>query len=332
MNGRIEESMLQGSARLLRLLSLFQSRRYWPGAELTEALGVTGRTLRRDVDRLRSLGYPVQASPGAGGGYQLGAGAKLPPLLLDDEEAMAVVVSLRTAAAASSVAGLEDASLRAMTKLEQVLPIRLRNAVAALQSSILPIAGGQAAIDLKTLATLADACRDNRALRFEYRARDGEASLRHIEPCRVVHTGRRWYLIAWDRERAAWRTFRLDRIVSSVNAGERFAPRDPPDKDLAAWVSKSLASAPYSHTARVILHAPILQAAERIPPAAGLLEAVDDKTCLLTMGANSPGILSVYIAAFGMDFEILEPAEMVTQIREIAGRLMRAAGPGHGEL
>jgi predicted DNA-binding transcriptional regulator YafY len=319
--------MLQGSARLLRLLSLFQTRRYWAGAELTEALGVTGRTLRRDVDRLRSLGYPVHASPGAGGGYQLGAGARLPPLLLDDDEAMAVVVSLRTAAAASSVAGLEEASLRAMTKLEQVLPIRLRNAVAALQSSILPISGGQAAVDLKTLSTLADACRDSRGLRFEYRARNGEATLRHAEPCRVVHTGRRWYLVAWDLERAAWRTFRLDRIASSVITGERFVPREPPDKDLAAWVSKSLAYGPYSHKVRVILHAPIQEAAERIPPAAGLLEAVDEKTCILTMGANSPGILSVYIAAFGMDFEVIEPEEMLGQIREITERLLRAVGP-----
>lgn len=318
--------MLQGSARLLRLLSLFQTRRYWAGVELTEALGVTGRTLRRDVDRLRSLGYPVQASPGAGGGYQLGAGAKLPPLLLDDAEAMAVVVSLRTAAVASSVAGLEEASLRAMAKLEQVMPLRLRNAVAALQSSILPIAGGEAAVDLKTLSALADACRDNRALRFEYRGRGGDATLRHVEPCRVVHTGRRWYLVAWDLERGAWRTFRLDRITSGVTARERFAPRDPPDRDLAAWVSKSLAEGPYLHKARVILHAPIQEAAERIPPAAGLLEAVDDKKCILTMGANSPGILSVYIAAFGMDFEIIEPKEMVGQIREIVERLIRAGG------
>lgn len=324
--------MLQGSARLLRLLSLFQTRRYWSGAELTEALGVTCRTLRRDVDRLRSLGYPVQASPGAGGGYQLGAGAKLPPLLLDDEEAMAVVISLRTAAAASSVAGLEEASLRAMAKLEQVLPPRLRNAVAALQSSILPIAGCQAAVDLKTLSSLADACRDNRRLRFGYRARNAEAAPRQVEPCRVVHTGRRWYLVAWDLDRTAWRTFRLDRIASGVIAGERFLPRDPPDPDLAAWVSKSLAFGPYQHKARVKLYAPIHEAAERIPPAAGLLEVLDENTCLLTMGANSPGILSVYIAAFGMDFEVVEPEEMSGQIREIAERLIRAAGPREGVL
>ena len=324
--------MLQGSARLLRLLSLFQNRRYWAGAELTEALGVTGRTLRRDVDRLRSLGYPVQASTGAGGGYQLGAGAKLPPLLLDDDEAMAVVVSLRTAAAASSVAGLEEASLRAMTKLEQVLPLRLRNAVAALQSSILPISGGQAAVDLKTLSALADACRDNRALRFEYTARSAEMTMRQVEPCRVVHTGRRWYLVAWDVERTAWRTFRLDRIASGVTTGERFAPRDPPDKDLAAWVSKSLAFGPYSHRARVMLHAPIQEAAERIPPTAGLLESVDADRCILTMGANSPGILSIYIAAFGMDFEVIEPEEMAGQIREIAERLIRAVGGNRGSV
>jgi predicted DNA-binding transcriptional regulator YafY len=219
-----------------------------------------------------------------------------------------------------------------MTKLEQVLPLRLRNAVAALQSSILPIAGGQAAVDLKTLSVLADACRDNRALRFEYTARGSEITTREVEPCRVVHTGRRWYLVAWDLERTAWRTFRLDRIASDVTAGERFAPRDPPDKDLAAWVSKSLAFGPYSHKARVLLHAPIQEAAERIPPAAGLLEAVDDKTCILTMGANSPGILSVYIAAFGMDFEVIEPEEMLGQIREITERLNRAIGPDKGAL
>jgi predicted DNA-binding transcriptional regulator YafY len=213
-----------------------------------------------------------------------------------------------------------------------VLPLRLRNAVAALQSSILPISGGQAAVDLKTLSALADACREYRALRFEYRARGAEIAMRQVEPCRVVHTGRRWYLVAWDVERTAWRTFRLDRISSGVIAGERFAPRDPPDKDLAAWVSKSLALGPYSHQARVILHAPIQQAAERIPPAAGLLEAVDDDRCILTMGANSPGILSVYIAAFGMDFEVIEPEEMAGQIREIAERLMRAVASERGGL
>jgi predicted DNA-binding transcriptional regulator YafY len=322
--------MVQGSARLLRLLSLFQMRRYWTGAELTEALGVTGRTLRRDVDRLRGLGYPVHASPGLGGGYQLGAGAKLPPLLLDDEEAMAVAISLRTAAAASSVAGLEDASVRAMAKLEQVLPARLRSGLAAMQSSILPIAGGQAAVDLKTLSALASACRDSQTLRFEYRGRGAETTIRTAEPCRVVHTGRRWYLVAWDLERTAWRTFRLDRIVGTIAPGRRFAPRNPPDKDLAAWVSKSLAYGPYPCKARVVLHAAIEEAAGRIPPTAGLLEAVDEKRCMLTIGANMPSALAIYIAAFGMDFEVIEPAEMVLQIREVAARLMRAAGVESG--
>jgi predicted DNA-binding transcriptional regulator YafY len=318
--------MVQGSARLLRLLSLFQTRRYWTGAELMEALGVTGRTLRRDVDRLRNLGYPVQASPGLGGGYQLGAGAKLPPLLLDDEEAMAVAISLRTAAAASSVAGLEDASIRAMAKLEQVLPARLRGGIAAMQASILPVAGGQAAVDLKILSALAAACRDNCALRFEYCGRNSGLAARQVEPCRVVHTGRRWYLVAWDLERAAWRTFRLDRIGPGMTVGHRFTPRNPPDKDLAGWVSRAVAYGPYPHKVKVMLHASIEEAAERIPPTAGLLEAIDGKTCALTMGANSPGVLTVYIAAFGMDFEVIEPPELASQIQQVAARLMRAAG------
>jgi predicted DNA-binding transcriptional regulator YafY len=324
------KKMVQGSARLLRLLSLFQTRRYWTGADLTEALGVTGRTLRRDVDRLRDLGYPVHASPGCGGGYQLGSGAKLPPLLLDDEEAMAVAISLRTAAAASSVAGLENASVRAMAKLEQVLPARLRSGLAAMLSSILPIAVGQATVDLKTLSAMASACRDNQTLRFEYRARGAETTIRDVEPCRVVHTGRRWYLVAWDVGRAAWRTFRLDRIAGAPFAGRRFAPRNPPDKDLAAWVSRSLAYGPYPYKTKVMLHAAIEEAAARIPPTAGLLEAVDEKTCLLTIGANMPGALGVYIAAFGMDFEVIEPAEMVLQIREVAARMMRATGAESG--
>lgn len=318
--------MLQGSARLLRLLSLFQNRRYWSGAELTEALGVTGRTLRRDVDRLRSLGYPVQASPGTGGGYQLGAGAKLPPLLLDDEEAIAVAISLRTAAAGNSVAGLEEACVRAMVKLEQVLPAKLRSGAAAMQASIVALAGPQPAIDLKTLSLLAAACRDNHSLHFEYRSRDGALTARRAEPLRMVHTGRRWYLVAWDLEREAWRTFRLDRFASSIQTGPRCAPRDPPDPDLAAWVARSVAYSPYPHKVKVMLHARIEDAAERIPPGAGLLEALDEKSCILSMGANSPGLLSVYIAAFGMDFEVIEPPELVEQIREVAARLLRAVG------
>src|ERR1700688_2490239 len=203
--------MLNTSARLLRLLSLFQARRYWSGAELSERLEVTPRTVRRDVDRLRSLGYPVNSTSGAGGGYQLGAGATLPPLLLDDDEAVAVAVGLRTAAS-GTVSGIEEASVRALSKLEQVLPSRLSRRVSALHAFIVPLANPGPTVDAATLTAIAAACRDHEELRFGYHSRDGSPSVRAVEPHRLVHTGRRWYLAAWDTDRNYWRTFRVDPI------------------------------------------------------------------------------------------------------------------------
>ena len=210
--------MLQTSARLLRLLSLFQAQRYWAGAGLAERLEVTARTLRRDVDRLRSLGYPVNSTSGAAGGYQLGPGATLPPLLLDDDEAVAVAVGLRTAAG-GTVAGIEEASLRALSKLEQVLPSRLSRRVAALYSFIVPLANAGPTVDAGTLSAIAAACRDHEELRFRYHSRDGSPSVRAVEPHRLVHTGRRWYLAAWDTDRNNWRTFRVDRIQGGQTTG-----------------------------------------------------------------------------------------------------------------
>jgi predicted DNA-binding transcriptional regulator YafY len=203
--------MLQTSARLLRLLSLLQARAEWSGAELAEELGVTTRTVRNDVQRLRDLGYPVQASPGVGGGYRLGAGAALPPLLLDDEEAVAVAVGLRTAAGAS-VTDIQETSIRALAKLEQVLPSRLRHRVHALQAATVEIPAPGPTVDAAVLTAVAAACRDDQRLRFDYRDHDGSASVRTVEPHRLVHDRGRWYLVAWDRDRADWRTFRADRI------------------------------------------------------------------------------------------------------------------------
>lgn len=317
--------MLQTSARLLRLLSLFQARRYWSGAELCQQIEVTARTLRRDVDRLRSLGYPVHSTSGTAGGYQLGAGAALPPLLLDDDEAVAVAVGLRTAASAA-VAGIEEASLRALTKLEQVLPSRLRRRVAALHTFIVPLASAGPTVDAATLALLAGACRDNERLRFTYRAREGASSERDVEPHRLVHTGRRWYLAAWDLGRKDWRTFRVDRIEPKVSTGARFTPRKPPDGGFAAYVSRSISYAPYVYRTRVTLHAPVEVVAARIPPTVGVLEAIDSNTCLLQTGAHSLDTLAVYLALIGVDFEVSEPAELVEQIRRLAERFSRAAG------
>ncbi|MGW0811268.1 helix-turn-helix transcriptional regulator [Nonomuraea sp. NPDC002799] len=317
--------MLETSARLLRLLSLLQSRIDWTGAELAERLQVGLRTIRRDVDRLRELGYPVDATPGVAGGYRLGVGAALPPLLLDDEEAVAVAISLRTAAT-GNVAGLEESSLRALAKLQQVLPSRLRHRVTAFQAAMVPLAGAAApAVDADLLTALAAACRDRRRLRLRHRGRAG-VSEREVEPHRLVHTPRRWYLLAWDVGRQDWRTFRVDRIEGPLGAqGARFTPRTPPQEDVAAYVSRAITSAPYRYQARILFHAPLEAVAPRTSPGAGRLEAVDARTCLFLAGSDSLGELAVHVAGKGFDFEVLEPAELLPVLREVAERLTRAA-------
>ena len=318
--------MLDTSARLLRLLSLFQARRYWSGADLAERLEVTPRTLRRDVDRLRSLGYPVNSNSGTAGGYQLGAGATLPPLLLDDDEAVAVALGLRTAAS-GTVTGIQEASMRAMSKLEQVLPTHLRHRVTALQAFILPLTGTGPTVDANTLASIAGACRDCRTIHFNYRSRDGAATTREVEPHRLVHTGRRWYLAAWDTGRTNWRTFRVDRIDAKLSTGARFIPRDPPDGDFAAYVSRSVAYAPYPHRATVTIQAPAATVAERIPPAVGVIEATGENTCNLKLGAVSLDSLSVYLALIGFDFEVHDPPELIERVRFLAQRFRKAVRP-----
>ena len=316
--------MLETSARLLHLLSLFQAQRYWPGAELAARLEVTARTLRRDVDRLRSLGYPVNSTAGTGGGYQLGSGATLPPLQLDDDEAVAVALGLRSAAV-GSVEGTEEASLRALTKLEQVLPERLRRRVAALHGFIVPLHGAKPTVNAAALASIAGACRDSVKLRFGYQSREGVATKREVEPHRLVHTGRKRYLVAWDLERNDWRTFRVDRIEPRIVNGASFPPRDPPEGGFAAYASRSVAYSPYTYRACVKLHASLQMVAASIPPSVGILEAIDDQTCSLTTGGFSLDSLSVWITLLGFDFEVLTPPELVERIRMLAGRFQRAA-------
>jgi predicted DNA-binding transcriptional regulator YafY len=212
------------SSRLLTLLSLLQARRDWPGRELADRLAVSGRTIRRDVERLRRLGYPVESLPGPAGGYRLRAGAAMPPLLLDDDEAIAIAVGLGTAARAS-VSGIEDAAVRALVKLEQVLPAHLRRRVRALQAATTTIPGDGPTVDARHLTLIAAACRDAERVRFAYRGRDGAASRREVEPHALVNHGRRWYLVAWDRGREDWRTFRVDRLGTPASTGVRFRPR-----------------------------------------------------------------------------------------------------------
>jgi predicted DNA-binding transcriptional regulator YafY len=315
--------VIQTSARLLRLLSLLQSRRDWPGEELARRLEVHVRTVRRDVDKLRGLGYPIHASTGTTGGYRLGAGAALPPLLLDDDEAVAVAVGLRTAAG-GTVAGIEETSVRALAKLEQVLPTRLRHRVNALQSVTVPIASGGPTVDPGTLTAIAAACRDHDRLRFDYQDHDGTASVRAVEPHRLVHTGRRWYLVAWDLDREDWRTFRVDRLAPRIPTGPRFTPRKPPATDLAAYTSYAISTAAYRYRATIIVYAPAPAVVDRIPPTAGVVEAIDDTTCRLYSGANDLDWLAAHLGVLGFEVEVIDPPELVDRIRAMADRLRRA--------
>jgi predicted DNA-binding transcriptional regulator YafY len=313
--------MLETSARLLRLLSLFQGRKYWSGHDLSARLEVTSRTLRRDVDKLRTLGYPIQSTCGAEGGYQLGAGSTMPPLLLDDDEAVAVALGLRYAAG-GSVEGVEEASVRALTKIEQILPARLARRVAALQSVIVMPVRTESAVDARMLSVIAGACRDLEILRFRYSDRGGVASARSVEPHRLVNTGRRWYLVAWDTDRADWRTFRVDRIQARVTTGSRFAPRDPPSADLAAYVSRG-AWAP-TCGARIKLFAGAEVVAERLPPGIGVLEPIDRQSCFFEIGASSYERLAMHLVFLGVDFELSGPSELVEEVGRLAERYRRA--------
>ncbi|MFJ6726631.1 helix-turn-helix transcriptional regulator [Streptomyces sp. NPDC091281] len=327
--------MLETSARLLRLLSLLQAHREWSGAALADRLGVTPRTVRRDVDRLRELGYPVNASPGTGGGYQLGAGAELPPLLLDDDEAVAVAVGLRTAAG-HGIEGIGEASVRALGKLEQVLPHRLRRRVGALNAFTVPMLRGPqaSAVDPAVLTDLAHACRDAERLRFDYRGHDGTTSRRTVEPHRLVCTERRWYLVAWDTDRADWRTFRVDRVTPRPPHGPRFTPRTPPAEDLAAYVSRGVSTRAYATHAVVRLLVPRAEAAVRVSPSAGTLEEDGPDACVLRTGAASLDVMVIHVMLMGFPFEVLEPPELIDAIRAARDRLdgaLSRAGEGSGE-
>jgi predicted DNA-binding transcriptional regulator YafY len=316
--------MTETSSRLLELLSLLQARRDWPGDELAERLEVSRRTIRRDIERLRRLGYPVESLTGPAGGYRLRAGSALPPLLLDDEEAIAIAVGLRTAARAS-VSGIEEAAVRALVKLEQVLPARVRRRVRALgaATSTLPAAGPT--VDPQDLMVIAAACRDSERLRFAYRARDGVESRRDVEPHSLVNLGRRWYLVAWDRDRSDWRTFRIDRLSKPASTGRRFVPRRLPVKDAAAYVARSITAAPNRFEARVTLHAAAEDIRRRVPAHWGTIEPIDADTCVYGTGDDDLMWLALRIAMLGVDFEVQEPPELADHLRALALRLTRAA-------
>ena len=257
--------MADTSSRTLRLLSLLQGRRYWPGSELAERLQVSARTLRRDVDRLRELGYPIQAQRGVDGGYQLAAGTALPPLVVDDEEAVALAVGLQVGAQ-GGVEGTAEASMRALTKVIQVMPARLRRRVEALTAATVSATWGstaQVAVDPAILTTTAMACRDTERLRFSYTAASGEQTDRHVEPHRLVLLGRRWYLVCYDLTRQDWRSFRLDRLTEPRGTGARFRPRELPAADAAAFVQAGIGSFAAVYEVEALVDAPAETVRER---------------------------------------------------------------------
>lgn len=328
--------MLETSERLLRLLSLLQNPRDWSGAELADRLEVSPRTVRNDIERLRSLGYPVHGTRGAQGGYRLGAGANLPPLLLDDDEAVAVAVGLR-GSAAGAIAGIEEISLRALVKLERVLPLRLRRRVAAIQSAMLTVPPDRPApaVDAGVLTTLASACQEHERVRFGYRSHDGSRTRREVEPHRLVNWGRRWYLVGWDSGRGDWRTFRVDRLEPVLPTGPRFLPRPLPDSDLAAYVARNASMTGARYHARITVHAPAAVVRPRIPPAVGTVEEIDERTSVLAAGADEVETMAVYVGLLGLDFTVDEPPELVARLEEIAARYLRATGhfpPREGHL
>jgi predicted DNA-binding transcriptional regulator YafY len=317
--------MANTSARMLRLLSLLQTHRYWPGGELADRLEVSSRTLRRDVDRLRELGYPVDAARGAAGGYQLRAGTAIPPLLLDDDEAVAIVVGLRTAAA-GAVTGLEETSVRALAKVIQLLPPRLRRRIDALRVATVPgVFTGGPALDATVLTTLAMACRGEERLRFRYTARDREASDRHVEPHRLVNLGRRWYLLAWDLDRGDWRSFRVDRLVEPGLTGAHFRPREIPGGDPVAWLRSRMVAIPMRFEVAVVLQA----APERVRSVVGHWGTVeplgDGQVCRLRMNVDDLAWPVMVLGVLAVPFTIESPDELGERARATGETLLRGA-------
>jgi predicted DNA-binding transcriptional regulator YafY len=322
-----EIAVTETSSRLLQLLALLQARREWPGGELSRRLEVSRRTIRRDMERLRDLGYPVESVTGPSGGYRLRAGSAMPPLLLDDEEAIAIAVGLRTAARAS-VTGIEETAVRALVKLEQVLPAHLRRRVQALGSATITAPFAGPTVEPQHLTVIAAACRDTECLRFAYRGREGTDSHRLVEPHSLVNLGERWYLVAWDRNREAWRTFRVDRLARPAATGLRFAPRQLPANDAAAYVRQSIAGAPNRFEARVTLHVAADEMVGRVPPHWGRIEPIDAHRCAYLTGDDNLAWLALRIAMLGVDFDVHEPPELADHLRGLSARLRRAAEHG----
>ncbi|WP_067826493.1 helix-turn-helix transcriptional regulator [Actinomadura kijaniata] len=317
--------MADTPARLLSLLSLLQTPREWAGSELAARLGVSPRTIRRDIERLRELGYPVRATMGPDGGYRLVAGKAMPPLLLDDEEAVAIGIGLRTAAG-NPIEGIEEASVRALAKLEQVLPSRLRHRVSTLNAATVPLPTVDGpSVDPDVLAVVASAAAAGERLRFRYRAADGSEGRRRVEPYRLVASGRRWYLLAYDNGRDDWRVFRVDRMAEPFATGERFAERVPPEGDPAEFVRDKLYSSAPVYEADVTLRMPVEQVRVRLGERGLDLEARGPDSCRLRGYADTLEWLAARLIMLGCEFEVHGPPELRDHLGELGARALRAA-------
>ena len=323
--------MANTSSRTLRLLSLLQTRRYWPGEELAGQLRVSPRTLRRDIDRLRELGYPIQAQRGVAGGYQLAAGSALPPLVVDDEEAVALALGLQ-AAAQGAVEGIAESSVRALAKVVQVMPARLRRRVQALGAMTVPASwegAAGASVDPEVLTALALACRDTERIRFSYTAAGGRQAGRHVEPHRLVLLGRRWYLAGYDLDRQGWRSYRLDRLGPPRGTGARFRPRELPAADAAAFVRAGIQSARAGYDVEVIVEAPAKVVRERIGRWASVSE-ISATRCRVRMTADMLEWPIMGLGMVGADFQVISPPELIDWVRDWGARFSRAAQPRSG--
>ncbi|WP_040772064.1 helix-turn-helix transcriptional regulator [Rhodococcus rhodnii] len=316
--------MTRTTGRTLALLSLLQARREWSGAELRERLEVSERTLRRDIDDLRELGYGIEAVRGRHGGYRLGAGANLPPLALAPDESVAIAVGLR-AAAAGAVTGLEDAAARALAKLERSLSPAVRRQVEDVAESMVPLDPRPADVDLTVVTTIASAIAGRRTTRLDYTRRDGTEVRRVVEPYRIVHTPQRWYLVAFDRERRAWRTLRVDRIRHAVPQDTDFVRRQIPDDAVRQFTTHSITTAPYPFRARVHVHAPADVVRQSFDATVASVTEVDENSSILEAGSHSPDEFALYLGLAGFRFDVLEGGE-VRAARAAAGeRMTRAA-------
>lgn len=307
--------------RLLRLLSLLQGRREWSGRELADRLGVTERTVRRDVDRLRSLDYPVTGTTGTAGGYRLGSGTNLPPLQLDDDEAIAVALGL-VGAAGGGVTGMAESSMSALAKLEQVLPARLRPQLAAVSSSAEAIPRpGVPQVSPGVLAVLARCCRNHEIVAFGYHGRARGATRRRVEPHQLLTLGWRWYLLAFDPGRDDWRIFRVDRIGDVTPVLHRFTPRELPAADAASYLVESFVSAQYGHSVHLTVQAPAGTVSATFEGVVrGIVEPVDASSCTVRFSADTPAMLLTQVAAiaavapFVVDHATPETAELIARV------------------